>query len=281
MFRNKNFILLWFVNVSTTLAIELFNITILVTIYEQTESTLLTAGTMIARTLPAFLISPVAGVIADRFSRKNILIFMNLFRLLIIVGVIWFLQNDGIATFQGFYAIIAVLAIAGVFSKPVSMALIPSLVKKVQLVKANSFIMTTNLVMMAISFTIGSWLILTVGFIYIDSIVLLLFTISILATLLMKISNYKTIENKNKKESFGKSIISGWRYLNKHKIAKLLTIMEAIEHMPHGIWTSAIMLAFTIKVLHGDVSDWGYQVTGFFVGMIVGSIGSLSIIRVC
>ncbi len=74
MFRNKNFILLWFVNVSTTLAIELFNITILVTIYEQTESTLLTAGTMIARTLPAFLISPVAGVIADRFSRKNILI---------------------------------------------------------------------------------------------------------------------------------------------------------------------------------------------------------------
>ena len=54
--------------------------------------------------------------------------------------------------------------------------------------------------------------------------------------------------------------------------------MEAIEHMPHGIWTSAIMLAFTIKVLHGDVSDWGYQVTGFFAGMIVGSIGSLSII---
>jgi len=54
MLRNRQFLFLWFVNIATTLAIELFTITILVTIYEQTESTLLAAGTMVARTLPAF-----------------------------------------------------------------------------------------------------------------------------------------------------------------------------------------------------------------------------------
>jgi hypothetical protein len=54
MLRNRQFLFLWFVNIATTLAIELFTITILVTIYEQTESTLQAAGTMVARTMPAF-----------------------------------------------------------------------------------------------------------------------------------------------------------------------------------------------------------------------------------
>jgi hypothetical protein len=55
MLRNRHFLFLWLVNVATTLALELFTITILVTIFEQTDSTLQAAGTMVARTMPAFL----------------------------------------------------------------------------------------------------------------------------------------------------------------------------------------------------------------------------------
>jgi MFS family permease len=53
--------------------------------------------------------------------------------------------------------------------------------------------------------------------------------------------------------------------------------METIEHLPHGIWTGALMLAFTVKALQGDASDWGYQATGYFTGMILGSLGALAI----
>jgi len=37
------------------------------------------------------------------------------------------------------------------------------------------------------------------------------------------------------------------------------------------------MLAFTTKALQGDASDWGYQATGYFSGMIIGSLGALAI----
>ena len=87
MLGNRYFLFLWFVNIATTLAIELFTITILVTIFEQTESTLLAAGTMVARTMPAFLLGPVAGVLVDRFPRKNMLISMDLVRL-VLVGIL-------------------------------------------------------------------------------------------------------------------------------------------------------------------------------------------------
>lgn len=87
MLRNRYFLFLWFVNITTTLAIELFTITILVTIYEQTGSTLQASGTMVMRTMPAFLLGPVAGVLVDRFSRKNLLISMDLVRL-VLVGIL-------------------------------------------------------------------------------------------------------------------------------------------------------------------------------------------------
>jgi len=35
------------------------------------------------------------------------------------------------------------------------------------------------------------------------------------------------------------------------------------------------MVPFTDKAVHGDASDWGYQVIGYFAGMIAGSLGAL------
>ena len=97
MFRNRHFLFLWSVNLTTTLAIELFTVTILVAIFQQTDSTLQAAGTMVSRTLPAFLLGPVAGVSVDRFPRKNVIIIMDLIRLVLIgmvLGIIYFHQKQ-------------------------------------------------------------------------------------------------------------------------------------------------------------------------------------------
>ena len=118
MLRNRHFLFLWFVNIATTLAIELFTVTILVTIYEQTASTLLAAGTMVARTLPAFLLGPVAGVLVDRFPRKNMLISMDLVRLVLVVIAILFLLGNEKVQVVGIYLILASLSVADVFHRP-------------------------------------------------------------------------------------------------------------------------------------------------------------------
>ncbi len=94
MLRNRYFLFLWFINTTTTLAIELLTITFLVTIFEQTQSTLQAAGTMVARTMPAFLLGPIAGVLVDRFLRKNILISMGIIQLVLVGIAIWSIQGD-------------------------------------------------------------------------------------------------------------------------------------------------------------------------------------------
>ncbi|MBW2592067.1 MAG: MFS transporter [Deltaproteobacteria bacterium] len=276
MLRNRHFLFLWFVNITTTLAIELFTVTILVTIFEQTESTLQAAGTMVARTMPAFLLGPVAGVLVDRFSRKNMLIIMDLIQLVLVGIAIWFLQQDETVPVAGIYLILAGLSAADVFHRPARLSLIPSLVPYEQLVKANSFILASGQIMMAISYTLGGWLILAVELRRIALGVVILFTMATLATMLIVEPKQQEADTAGARESFWKSLVSGWNYLRQHPIARALTVMETVEHLPHGIWTGALMLAFTTKALQGDAADWGYQVTSYFTGMIVGSLGALA-----
>jgi len=275
--HNKHFLYLWFVNVATTLAIELFTVTILVSIFEQTESTLLAAGTMVARTLPPFLLGPISGVLVDRFPRKNMLIGMGLMQLILVAMAIWFLQGDGKISVAGIYLILAGISAADAFHRPARMSLIPSLVPQGHLVKANSFILASNQIMMAISFTVGGWLILAIPLRQIAFGVLVLFLLATLMAIPIVEPKLHHAKNRGKKESFWNSWLSGWNYLRDHPIARPLTIMETVEHLPHGIWTGALMLAFTVNALHGDASDWGYQATAYFTGMILGSLGALAI----
>ena len=276
MLRNNHFLFLWFVNIASTLAIELFSVTILVSVFEQTESTLLAAGTMVARTLPPFLLGPIAGVLVDRFPRKNMLISMGLIQLLLVGIAIWFLQGDGNISVAGIYLILAGLSAADAFHRPARMSLIPSLVEQGHLIKANSFILASNQIMMAISYTVGGWLILAVPLRQIAFGVVILFTLATLTAMPIVEPKLQDAKNVGKRESFWKSFVSGWNYLRGHSIARPLTIMETVEHLPHGIWTGALMLAFTTKALQGDASDWGYQATGYFTGMIIGSLGALA-----
>ncbi len=130
---------------------------------------------------------------------------------------------------------------------------------------------------MAISYTAGGWLILSLPLSQIVFGVTALFMLATLAAVPIVEFRRKDAKKKGKGESVWKSWISGWNYLCRHPIARPLTIMETVEHLPHGIWTGALMLAFTTRALHGDAVDWGYQVTGYFAGMILGSLVALAI----
>ena len=276
MLRNRNFLLLWLVNALTTLAIELFTVTVLVAIFEQTASTVQAAGAMVARTLPAFLLGPLAGVLADRFPRKNVLISMDLLRLGLVGLSIWLLSVHDSIPVLTIYLLMAAIAAAGVFHRPARLALIPSLVPTGEIVRANSLVLVSNQVMMALSYTIGGWLILTIPLRQIALSVLVLLVLAVAAAAFMNVP--VRVEMAAEQQSrFWQTVLDGWRYLRGHPIARPLTVMEVIEHVPHGIWTSALMLAFTFQALGGDAADWGYQSTGYFAGMTLGSLGALFI----
>ncbi|MEM8858397.1 MAG: MFS transporter [Chloroflexota bacterium] len=271
LLQNRQFFILWLVNVLSTLGLELYTITILVTVFEQTGSTLQTAGTMVARTLPAFILGPVAGVLVDRFARKNVLISMDVLRLILVLGSFILLRQAGELSVIVSYLILAGLSAADVFHRPASLSLIPSVVTQGQLVQANSAVFAARQILMAGSFAVGGWLVQLFTLEQLAIGILILFAAAILSALMLNIERREIEETAEKDETVWQAFVAGWSYLKAHSIARPLTIMETIEHVPHGIWTGALMLVFVFDALGGDTIEWGYSVTGYFTGMIVGS----------
>lgn len=109
-------------------------------------------GVMIAQTLAIFLLSPVAGVVADRFSRKTIMIVADLVRALLTCGFLLLTSAERLWLAYGLTA--AIMAVSAFFH-PAYMSTIPNLARREELVTANALSSATWAVMLALGSGLG------------------------------------------------------------------------------------------------------------------------------
>ena len=88
-----------------------------------------------ARFLPLFLFSPIAGVLADRFNRKNILILSDVLRGVTVLG---FLLVRDAADLPLFYLLTITQFALSAFFTPARGALLANVVRSDELVAANA-----------------------------------------------------------------------------------------------------------------------------------------------
>ena len=133
----RNFILFWQGQLVSILGDVVYAIALGFWILATTGSTALMGGLMAASTLPRILVSPVAGVLVDRFDRRRLMIWMDTIRGAAVVAV-------GIAGFAGslrvwmVFAAGIVLGICGSFFSPAVSSVIPDITSREKIVQANS-----------------------------------------------------------------------------------------------------------------------------------------------
>jgi MFS family permease len=135
LLRLRSFFFLWLAQIGATLGNELYNVAVMVVIYERTGSTLQATGVLPARTLPPFLFSPLAGALVDRHNRQHVLVVMNLARVAMIAAV-FSLNTVAAPSVWLIYCVVFGLSLADVFYKPAQMALIPAIAPRELLMRA-------------------------------------------------------------------------------------------------------------------------------------------------
>ncbi len=130
---------------------------------EGQEQTRVTAEMLFVFFLPFFLLSPVAGLAADRLPRKHIMIVADLIRAGIVVSIPLLPMLAGVGEGQPVpvYLGLLPLLLIGVFAtffSPARLSILPALVPDDQLVRANSVINGMGTICSMISFLIGGWL---------------------------------------------------------------------------------------------------------------------------
>ena len=149
---NRDFRYLWFGQIVSLLG-DWFNlIASAALITTLTRSGLAVGGLFVVRMLAPFLVSPLAGVLADRYDRRRLLIVTDLARAVTVLGFLLVRQAEHVWVL---YALTAVqLAISGVFF-PTRNAILPDLVSERELGAANALSSATWSVMLALGAALG------------------------------------------------------------------------------------------------------------------------------
>ena len=138
-FRN-----IWFAQLAAQLADKFLLFSLIILAYKVSGGSTPVAITLLAYTVPAVLFSPPAGVIADRFNRKQIMMWSNFGRgaaiaLIPLLSFVPGLGND----FAHLLLITLVFSSVGQLFGPAEAAVIPTILPRSALITANSMALLT------------------------------------------------------------------------------------------------------------------------------------------
>lgn len=283
LLKTRNFFLLWLSQLISGMGGVLYLVGVMVTIFARTGSALQTAGVLVATSLPAFLLGPVAGAWVDRYSRRSLMALMNVIRAVLVGALLVLLQREALPLW-GIYLVMAGLAAAAAVYHPAAQAIVPALVQPHQLVAANSLLIGTAQATLAAGFLLGSLLVLSLPLGVMVLINLVTFLVSAALTLgLRPASSRATALSLTPPTPLPRAVRDGIGYLRHHDVARPLVVMEFLEHIPHGIWSSAILLAFAGQALGGGTPAWGIMTAAYFSGQLIGAfiaaLGAQSVAR--
>ncbi|HEU4768299.1 MAG TPA: MFS transporter [Pyrinomonadaceae bacterium] len=192
---------------------------------------------LVARFVPSFLFGPLSGVIADRFSRRKIMIWTDVLRAVVVLGFLFVRTADQLWIVY----VLTVLQLAlSTFFEPAKTAAIPSVVSDRELVPANAISSVTWSAMLTLGAAIGGvitgWFGTDVAFI-LDAATYLLS-----AALIASIRVPKREKRKRTKLTIGRALgitetIDGIRYVKDRPRVLALLLVKPAWGLGGGILT--------------------------------------------
>lgn len=132
---NPDFRRPWFGQIVSQLGDWLDYVALFTLLLQLTGSGTAAAGMLVARFLPGFFVSPLAGVVVDRLSRKRVMIAADLGRSVLVLGLLTIATADDIWLV---YVVVGSVVVLTSFFEPARTATIPNVVAPEDLVIANA-----------------------------------------------------------------------------------------------------------------------------------------------
>jgi predicted MFS family arabinose efflux permease len=259
---NLGFLLLWLGQLTSQLADRVFVYVLMIVMYQLTQSNLGVSLPLLAFGIPSVLISPWAGVFADKLDRKWIMVVSDVLRALLILLII-----PAAAQSVGLIFVISLLIYsAAQFFAPAESSAIPELVEKHNLIVANSLFMITWMASSVVGLGLGAPIVNLVAEQGAFVAAAILYLISSAAILLVPL---KAKEPSHKQSHVLKDIIIGFEFIRRKQVVqvallKLFVSASAIATL------SLLAISYSGKVLMIGEKNFGYLIIVVGVGMLIG-----------
>jgi MFS transporter, DHA3 family, macrolide efflux protein len=220
--------------------------------------------------VPALLIYPFAGVFGDRLNRKSIMVGTDLSSGVVILAL-------ALCSYLGKMNITLLLSVQVIasllygFFDPATKGMLPQLVEKEKLIKANSTVATLRTLTGLLSPVIGTVLYVKLGITALFLINGFSFLFSGGCEIFIKYKHVKR-ESAAGTSGFGEDLLNGLRFIIRNKlIRKLCIFFLIIFTLIQPIFTVILPLFFRTKLNYTD-TQYGYLQMVFILGALLGSI---------
>lgn len=232
----------------------------------QTKSSVVMALGIICAYVPRILISFFSGIWADRYDRKKLIVYADVFNgiAILIFAAFFFIgyQNIGMIFF-----FLSLKSIGSGIRTPASGAIIPLIVPDTFYSKVNGINSSIQSVVLILSPALGGVLLSFCGLDAIALITSFLLLISIIFILSLNIKNDSPNQTLEQKSSYIDDFMFSYRYISKNAVIKLLIYI----YIAYFFFTVPISLLAPLKIAR----DFGNEVWRLSLNETLFSVGSM------
>lgn len=268
---SRYFYFLWTSISFGKLAMSLYTMSLTLIVFFMTNSATLASLIMLVHVLGKMISSFVFPLVSEHKSLKKILgssLFMQTF----LVTLVFMVNLSILGIYIKLIIIYILIMLTGFldgFVSPSRLSLIPQIVNKAKIGKANSLISTTDQSLALLGWSVGPIIGNFFGYNFILATSLFLLIISTLSSLKIKNDKLKTVERRPRLEV----IKEGWFVLfSKKNHLRTITTMDILEGIASGIWIGGVTLLFVSQILKEGEEWWGFINAGYYIGSIVGGV---------
>ena len=239
----------------------------------------LISGVSFASFLPWLLLSLPAGVYIDRFSRKSLMVTVNVVRA-ILFGVIAICAASGSLTIWWFMVVLVGVGACEVIFDMSAQAFLPEIVPGPLLERANGMLSAAESVANNfVGLPIGAWaFVVAVGFPFgVNAAVL-----AIAAVLVSRIRipvQAIDVTGLSRERSFAQELKQGVSWLIAHPLIRTLAIMLGVVNMT-SMFGGSILVKYSADILGVTGRGYGLLLSVFAVGSVIGGLIGNHIARI-
>ncbi len=276
LLHNANFIFLWCAYGISALGDHLSEMAILKTqdaLNVNVDVTPLTARMTFMFFVPFFVLAPIAGALADRVSRRGLMVFADFVRCGIMFFFAALIAMTSTAGSWGAYLPLLPIGVFAALFSPARSALLPTLVRPDQLVRANGMLAGLGIIATMCAALVGGYLAnhyhpqlafrVDAGTYFLSAVLLLM---------MRPPARPAVIRSERSRGNWVREVGDGFRYARSHRHVRELLIVAALVWFCGPLVNSAIP-AVARDVYHGDYMTISacraYLGLGFIVGAAI------------
>jgi dTMP kinase len=246
-------------------------------------------GVWLTSLLPALILGPLAGAVADRFDRRTNMIVGDVLRAVLYLTIPLNLNLHLVNELTWIYIVQFLASCASLFWTPAKDATVPNLVPADQLEQANQLSLFTTYgtapiaglvfgLLELISRALGS----ISHYFKTDQVNLALYfnvvTFVVSALTIFALREISRRRGEISAPSVAKTIVEGWRFIGQTRVVRGIVIGMVGAFAAAGV-VVGLGQVYVTDTLHGGHAGWGVVFAAIFVGLAVGMFLGLRILR--